>query len=477
MKRVIPILIIVFAAWACEKNHSPVISGITCSPESRSAGTLFTLKATASDEDGNALQYRWSADGGTFTDSINKDQTVWKSPVDGNGKIFTIKVTVSDGKLETFLDYPILLSEPIFGHISGYAYFINCSIPVSGATISVEEKTTVTDTNGYFSLFDIPVGSYTLNANKADFSPANHKVNILQSVNLKVTISMISVLYSSKVYGIVKSQDSLPVSGATVVMLNPDNSESKITATSNSTGYYRLWYVPTGQRKIIARKAQNEEFGFEDVNLIIAITGPEYPLDIEMQKYSLVGQFTDRRDDHQYGYKIIGSQTWMTENLAYLPTVSPSSDGTDYDKYYYVYGYEGTSVSDAKAIANYTTYGVLYNWNAAQADCPVGWHLPSDAAWKVLENYLGPGAGYFLKSTSYWNSHGNGNNSSGFNALPGGNRRDKSGFNVLGGMAYFWSSTLESGRAWFCYLTSDDIEVYRSTDYKRSGFSVRCLKD
>ena len=71
----------------------------------------------------------------------------------------------------------------------------------------------------------------------------------------------------------------------------------------------------------------------------------------------------------------------MAENLAWLPGVSPSSDGSETLSYYYVRGYEGTVVSEAKAVANYSTYGVLYNWPAAMAACPDGWHLPSDGDW------------------------------------------------------------------------------------------------
>ncbi len=94
---------------------------------------------------------------------------------------------------------------------------------------------------------------------------------------------MLSVGLTSKLSGIVKGQDSLPIDGATVAMINPDNTESKLTAI----GFYRIWYVPLGQRKIIARKAQTEEFGFEEVTRDLAISVPEYSLDIEMKKYNL----------------------------------------------------------------------------------------------------------------------------------------------------------------------------------------------
>jgi uncharacterized protein (TIGR02145 family) len=79
------------------------------------------------------------------------------------------------------------------------------------------------------------------------------------------------------------------------------------------------------------------------------------------------GTFTDTRDGNVYNWVQIGDQVWMAENLAYLPSVNRVDDGSEdaTGSYYYVYGYDGTNVAEAKATTNYTTYGVLYNWTAA----------------------------------------------------------------------------------------------------------------
>src|SRR5574344_1981957 len=135
----------------------------------------------------------------------------------------------------------------------------------------------------------------------------------------------------------------------------------------------------------------------------------------------------DARDNQTYRIVTIGSQTWMAENLKYLPSVVGPRTGSKTTPHYYVYGYNGTNVTDAKATANYNTYGVLYNWPAAmngaassttnpsgvQGECPDGWHLPSDAEWTELTDYPGftalPGGGrdgggtfYDVGSYGFW---------------------------------------------------------------------------
>ncbi len=225
--------------------------------------------------------------------------------------------------------------------------------------------------------------------------------------------------------------------------------------------------------------------------------------------------FADSRDGHTYTAVKIGSQCWMAENLAYLPSVYPNDSGSFTLPYYYVYDYQGTDVSAAKATSNYQTYGVLYNWPAAMAGeassnsvpsgvqgvCPSGWHLPSDEEWKVLEGevdnqygypdpewdlyeWRGSDAGGNLKETgtTHWNSPNTGaTNSRGFTALPAGWRRNDGLFHGLGDYTLFWSSTesptSSSSHACRRNLNYDNLEVYRINTFKVLGHSIRCIKD
>nr|NQU93850.1 hypothetical protein [Bacteroidota bacterium] len=164
--------------------------------------------------------------------------------------------------------------------------------------------------------------------------------------------------------------------------------------------------------------------------------------------------YTDARDGQTYETVQIEEQCWMAENLAYLPEVSPSSQGNNTDSYYYVYDYQGTDVAEAKATENYQNYGSLYNWPASLTACPTDWHLPTDAEWTVLTDHLGGTgvAGGKMKSTRTapdphprWNSPNTGaTNTSGFSGLPGGTRSTNGTFYYLGNFGYFWSSTEHS---------------------------------
>ena len=242
------------------------------------------------------------------------------------------------------------------------------------------------------------------------------------------------------------------------------------------------------------------EYKIADIDSIIF-----YKPVIEEEETS--GTFVDERDNREYSWVKIGEQIWMAENLKYLPSVVGPGTGSNSEAYCYVYGYDGTSISAAKATENYATYGVLYNWTAAmngaessdanpsgvQGICPDGWHLPSDAEWKQLEMYLGMSEtdvnstgwrgtveGGKLKEagTTHWaDPNAGANNESGFTALPGG-RYFEGDFDGIGFYSNWWSAT-EDGTlsAWDRDLNYNSSDVNRGNDLKSLGFSVCCVRD
>ena len=196
------------------------------------------------------------------------------------------------------------------------------------------------------------------------------------------------------------------------------------------------------------------------------------------------GTFTDSRDGIVYKTVTIGTQTWMAENLKYLPSVVGPSTGSQTSPYYYVYGYNGTVVADAKATTNYKTYGVLYNWPAAINACPNGWHLPTDEEWTKLTDYLG-GKGVAANKlketgTTHWKSPNDGaTNETGFTALPGGYRKSNGGtFDSLESYGAWWTATeVNTNRAWNRGMYYYSSIVFKYSTGKELGFSIRCVKD
>lgn len=220
---------------------------------------------------------------------------------------------------------------------------------------------------------------------------------------------------------------------------------------------------------------------------------------------------TDTRDGNVYKIVTIGNQTWMAENLRYIPSVSPPNFESTTNPYFYVNGYFNTVLNDAVNTENYQIYGVLYNWSAAMngdissnsnpsgktCNCPQGWHLPSKLEFQQLESFLTTnGNGYegsgsdiakSLASKTYWNtfadlgSIGNdlgSNNSSSFSALPGGNKILYGNFGLTGKYANFWTTSEASTTSATNFsLSYQSSNLYFGDNDKRNGFSIRCVKD
>jgi uncharacterized protein (TIGR02145 family) len=199
-------------------------------------------------------------------------------------------------------------------------------------------------------------------------------------------------------------------------------------------------------------------------------------------------------DGNTYNTVIIGSQVWMAENLATTKYKNNSGIPNITDAALWIAATTPAYCWYNNDIATKDPYGAMYNWFAVNTGnlCPTGWHVPTDDEFIVLEEYLGlnPANAYDwtwrgtdqgsqLKSTTGWNGGGNGTNTSGFTALPGGYRYGGSGtFNDLGNLLYFWSSTeVDAGTAYYRRLDYNQTGIYRNGVLKQGGKHVRCLKD
>jgi len=207
-------------------------------------------------------------------------------------------------------------------------------------------------------------------------------------------------------------------------------------------------------------------------------------------------EFVVCTDPHGKDYSVvkIGDQYWMAENLAYLPAVSPADLLSDTSGVYYVYGYNGFNVGIAKATSNYITYGAFYNFPAAKTACPVGWHLPTDSEWQILEIYLGMSetdantegrrmsgtVGLKLKESgsAHWlNPFYSCTNSSGFTALPAGIPCYWGAFDGLGHYSHFWTASEGGCCAISRGLDKNSSGVGRKGSLRWQGYSVRCVKN
>ena len=132
------------------------------------------------------------------------------------------------------------------------------------------------------------------------------------------------------------------------------------------------------------------------------------------------------------------------------------------------------------------TLSKLYNWyavNDSRGLAPKGYHIPSDSEWSKLILFLGGEnkAGFKMKSKTGWQKNnkqsGNGNNSSGFNALVGGYRFEDGNFLVSGEDVYWWSSSEHTHSAGMLRLNYDYDWSTLTTSMKGVGMSVRCIRD
>jgi Fibrobacter succinogenes major domain (Fib_succ_major). len=211
-------------------------------------------------------------------------------------------------------------------------------------------------------------------------------------------------------------------------------------------------------------------------------------------------------DGNVYKTVTIGTQVWIAENLKNTKyndgtAIALVTDGTTWTELttpsYCWYNNNADTYKD--------TYGALYNWytvdaisNGGKNICPIGWHIPSDVDWTTLIDYLsnngygyqgsGSDIGKSIAATSGWTTYstagtvGNdqaSNNSSGFTAVPCGDRSPYTGeFGGASDGTCWWSSTeISKAIAGGQYLNHGDSGVGRFTSHLQNGFSVRCVKD
>ena len=213
------------------------------------------------------------------------------------------------------------------------------------------------------------------------------------------------------------------------------------------------------------------------------------------------------QDGNIYDYLCYGGQVWTVDNAEMVTY----RDGTPIPQVTDLSEWTKQSTGAWAYYNNDPTKPRLYNWYAVagihdtdpntpnKEFAPKGWHVPSDAEWTTLEEYLiASGYNYdgtttgnriakAMASTTGWISSteigaiGNDqslNNDSDFNAFPEGNRVNGGSFYDEGYLAVFWSSTeFTTTNAWGRDMVSNYSSLYRRHYGKMAGFSVRFVRD
>ncbi len=212
-----------------------------------------------------------------------------------------------------------------------------------------------------------------------------------------------------------------------------------------------------------------------------------------------------------YRTVLIGGQCWLKDNLnagtmigSRLADNTTSQDQTNngtVEKYCLGYLQQGNAGQITTGTNDCRVYGALYQYPEAiqyaggltnstgttipggdiKGICPTNWHIPADGDFTSLSTSLGGDAvaGGKLKATSTWTAPDTGtDNSSGFSALATGYRYTGNSFTTHGGSTYFWiTQPVASTDAWERNIYFNDVNFYRLSKGRSSGFSVRCLKD
>ena len=241
--------------------------------------------------------------------------------------------------------------------------------------------------------------------------------------------------------------------------------ENVIWSSSNNS------IVTVDQQGLVRAQGEGEAY-------IIAQNADRTVKDSCYFKVSPLGTTTiiDARDNNTYKFVDIGEQTWLAENLRYLPAINNPYEYSVTEPHYYVYNYAGNNLNEVKGWDNYHTFGVFYNYPSTVNVCPAGWRLPVKEDIEELASYLADNGYNFdgssggkgakiaksLASKDYWvinpeeeeivemgaialPTHLEYQNKSGFNALPSGFfNAEENTFGSIGLGAAWWLADVYS---------------------------------
>jgi len=368
-----------------------------------------------------------------------------------------------------------------FVYINGQIINSQTQQPLSGATVTVSSTnygsaSDYTNNQGQYSGY-VPNGVSLSITVSVSCSGSNTVVytGTLPAMSANTTIATIAITLpgQTSLTGTVVDCNNQPISNGYVVVNNQvvftNNGQFSAPACGTSCTIQAFGSNPwvSGQSQIVTLAGGSQAIG----SLQVCNPGGSTVTDVDGNVYSTV---------------VIGTQEWMQENLKTTRYKNGSNIPTNLTDAQWQATTSGACADYNNDPTNTTVYGKLYNWYAVsdpQGLCPTNWHVPSDAEWDNLVNYLGGDtiAGGAMKEIglTHWATPNTGaTNSSGFTGLPGGLRLNVGTYYSIGNYGYWWSATQYSTtNAYNRNLNYYNSPVNRGNNDKTYGFSVRCVRD
>lgn len=400
----------------------------------------------------------------------------------------------------------------------------SAGVALEGAVVMLEKHgySDTTGVNGTFNLTGtVGIATHHNQSFSNHFSAYIKNNTLIINIKEKSDLEIFTFNIQGKViFSAKKSVNSgrysiaLPQTGSGIYFHAIKTGKQKLLIRSNLTGNMSFGTVSsikesqTTTTTNAARIQEQIDYTIKSIkpgylNYRVGITNADTSgIDIKMISQD-AGTVTDI-DGNEYHAIRIGNQVWTVENLR----TTKYNDGTPIphvpDIAEWVACTSGTAAYcyyNNDSAANAEKYGVLYNWYTVNTGklAPDSWHVPTDAEWDTLQNYLiangynwdgtttGNKIAKSLAAKTDWNSStttgavGNDltkNNSTGFSALPGGGRTRNGDFGTQGYNGYWWSSTeYVASKAHLRHLYFNMFFLYRIDFSREYGFSVRLLRD
>jgi len=182
-------------------------------------------------------------------------------------------------------------------------------------------------------------------------------------------------------------------------------------------------------------------------------------------------RFLDSRDQKSYGLINIGTQKWMTDNMAFE---SPKS------------------VCYKRKKQNCETQGRLYPFDEIGMVCPAGWRVPKLDDWILLKAQFSEQAILDLLDTVGWEKSTTHRNTAGLELRGSGIQIAKRGFIGKGKSTTIWLDQMNDYAEYYhAHLYGGDGTYFEPTDFRthevlhahpienieHRKFSIRCICD